>query len=424
MICRGIEALACKLAHATSGDVPSERILGRRAFRRDEGEAVWGFAQLRQQAHHVRNTHRTAATRAVRVADGLGLDGRRNGYLREGHLSNGWLYLGSGNLSRRGLLTSARLVSGNIECGVLAAVPERIRGEDELVDHPFCDARAAPIGIDEWQVGRAGDGPDDAGLIAAAPILSASIVTEPAPGLQLGWRDDVAAAAQVSVSWSGTEWRAVTPGEVWIARPPDVPGPTVLVVRDDATQRVWTVPAVDASGRMAWQPPRYDTFEDALDALLEFPVRPAEASSVEDEEVEDDRGGRGGAEAKPGDATPPRSYALHAAAELIERTAALQRTLEPALPLEPRQWSACTRRPRRLAPHPTRYRGSRSCARLRHCSPRPSRRMSRGGGATRTRSSTSFVALSRDCRERTRRSGRWRCAMPTPSSLKATSASI
>jgi hypothetical protein len=269
----------------------------------------------------------------VRATDPLGRDRRLHakfiycGYLREGHLSNGWLYLGSGNLSRRGLLTSAKLASGNIECGVLVAVPERIRGEGELVDYLFCDAKAAPIGIDEWQVGRAGDGPDDVGFIAAAPILSASIVTEPAPGLRMGWRDDIAAEAQVSVSWSGTAWGAVTPGDVWIALPPDATPPMALRVRDDATQRVWTVPVVDASGRVAWQPPRYDTFEDALDALLEFPVRPAEASSEEDEEAEDDRGRLGRAAAKPGDAAPPRSYALHAAAEMIERTAALQRTL-------------------------------------------------------------------------------------------------
>jgi hypothetical protein len=72
-ICRGIEALACKLAYATGGEESSERILGRRAFRRDEAEGAWSFAQLRQQRHYVRNTHRTAATRAMRVAGGLGL---------------------------------------------------------------------------------------------------------------------------------------------------------------------------------------------------------------------------------------------------------------------------------------------------------------------------------------------------------------
>jgi len=274
----------------------------------------------------------------VRATDPLGRNRRLHakfiycGYRRDGHLSNGWLYLGSGNLSRRGLLTSAQDAGGNIECGVLVAVPERIRETDELMEWLFWDATAAPVATDEWKVGRVGDGPEDAGLIAAAPILFASVATAPAFGLVLGWRDDVAADAQVSVAWSGTEWRAVTPGEAWIALSADSPGPMALRVRDDATQQVWTVLVVDASGRVAWQPPRYDTFEDALDALLEFPVRPAEASSEEDEEVEDDRdGGGGGVAGSPADADRSRSYALHAAAELIERTAALQRTLSPDL---------------------------------------------------------------------------------------------
>lgn len=88
----------------------------------------------------------------VRATDPLGLNRRLHakfiycGYRRDAHLSNGWLYLGSGNLSRRGLLTSTQIASGNIECGVLIPVPERIRETDELVEWLFWDATTAADG--------------------------------------------------------------------------------------------------------------------------------------------------------------------------------------------------------------------------------------------------------------------------------------
>jgi hypothetical protein len=71
-ICHGIEALACKLEYLVDPQDPSRRILGRRAFGRDPEREVWSFKRLRQPANYVRNTHRQAATRAIRVDGGLG----------------------------------------------------------------------------------------------------------------------------------------------------------------------------------------------------------------------------------------------------------------------------------------------------------------------------------------------------------------
>jgi hypothetical protein len=71
-ICHGIEALACKLEYRVDPQDPSPRILGRRAFGRDGDREVWAFHRLRQASNYVRNTHRQAATRAVRVDGGLG----------------------------------------------------------------------------------------------------------------------------------------------------------------------------------------------------------------------------------------------------------------------------------------------------------------------------------------------------------------
>ena len=71
-ICHGIEALACKLEYLVDPQDPSPCILGRRAFGRDAEREVWSFNRLRQATNYVRNTHRQAATRAIRVDGGLG----------------------------------------------------------------------------------------------------------------------------------------------------------------------------------------------------------------------------------------------------------------------------------------------------------------------------------------------------------------
>jgi hypothetical protein len=69
-ISHGLEALGCKLEWGDDRD--GERILGKRAFGRD-GDEFWRFDELRGAKHYVRNTHRQAATRALRDDGGLGL---------------------------------------------------------------------------------------------------------------------------------------------------------------------------------------------------------------------------------------------------------------------------------------------------------------------------------------------------------------
>lgn len=73
-ICHGIEALACKLEFVANSDRETRprRILGSRAFGRDDGQNIWSFHRLRQASNYVRNTHRQAASRAIRVDGGLG----------------------------------------------------------------------------------------------------------------------------------------------------------------------------------------------------------------------------------------------------------------------------------------------------------------------------------------------------------------
>jgi hypothetical protein len=130
----------------------------------------------------------------------------------------------------------------------------------------------------------------------------------------------------VSISWTGRDWFDVKKGD-------DVPlqddeTPTALNVSGESDRR-WVVPVVDAAGRVGWQPPRFDTYADALAALLDFPIRPAEATDDGDGD-EGEGGGIKGADTGAA-IEQEKSYALHAAAELVEKVAALQAALPESM---------------------------------------------------------------------------------------------
>jgi hypothetical protein len=102
-------------------------------------------------------------------------------------------------------------------------------------------------------------------------------------------------------------------------------------VRNDDSAAEWMVPVVDSAGRVCWQPPCFATYGDALAALLDFPIRPAEAADEDEDEDTDHDGIRAPAEDAGGGIEDAKSYALHAAAELIEKVAALQLALPASM---------------------------------------------------------------------------------------------
>lgn len=247
------------------------------------------------------------------------------GYLRDRHVSNGWLYLGSGNLSRRGILTHGGMAEGNVETGVVFAVDERLDGE-AVERWLFWSDEAETVGDEEWAIGQVGDAPDTQPILEAPPILSAKIETSPYRHLRLLWRDDVSTESRVSISWTGRDWFDVKRGDGVPLQ--DDETPTALNVSGES-DRKWAVPVVDAAGRVGWKPPRFDTYADALAALLDFPIRPAEATDDGDGD-EGDGGGIKGADTGAA-IEQEKSYALHAAAELVERVAALQAALPKSM---------------------------------------------------------------------------------------------
>jgi len=140
-ICHGIEALACKLEYLVDPQDPSRRILGRRAFGRDAERGVWSFHRLRQATNYVRNTHRQAATRAIRLDGGLGFARGSRFDLLEldpvGHaLANAFLEqrVGQGGTSVRkwllGWLDGKREVSGSPKTLLEALSPEYATDEE------------------------------------------------------------------------------------------------------------------------------------------------------------------------------------------------------------------------------------------------------------------------------------------------------
>ncbi|MGK4007036.1 hypothetical protein WMF31_30720 [Sorangium sp. So ce1036] len=248
------------------------------------------------------------------------------GYLRDGHASNGWLYLGSGNLSRRGLLTHGGMVEGNVETGVVFAVDERLDSE-AMERRLFWTDEARTVDDDEWKVGQVGDAPDAQPILEAPPVLSAIVEPAPSRRLRLLWREDVTTGARVRISWTGRDWFDVRRADDVLLKEDE--SPTALNVRGENDRRWddrrWVVPVVDAAGRVGWQPPRFDTYAEALAALLDFPIRPADAIDDGDDGDGDGGGARG---AGTGEAIEQeKSYALHAAAQLVEEVAALQAAL-------------------------------------------------------------------------------------------------
>lgn len=240
------------------------------------------------------------------------------GRLHGQHVTAGALYLGSANLSRQGL-GFAR--SANIECGVVFEIPARVAPGDLFWDG---DHRSAPI---DWKSGEGDEDHASFAIVEAPPILLATLGRE-GDSLRLHWSQDVADVEAMIVIPGTSAWTTV-------ARPADrvvVPAPvtaSALQVRRVSGHTVFAVPIVDPEGRVPGEIAPYDDARSALEALLDFPLRPPESMDQEDPRSIDsltDLVGRGASvEAS------EREYDLLLAAEFVERVAALQTQLPEAM---------------------------------------------------------------------------------------------
>jgi hypothetical protein len=172
-ICHGLEALACKLEYLVDPQDASRRILGRRAFGRDSDREVWSFPRLRQAINYVRNTHRQAATRAIRVDGGLGFARGSRFDLLEMEpvgraLANAFLEqrVGQGGTSLRKWLLG--WLNGNHEISSVPRTLLEALSPEHATDNERALVRSRLLGTSESEkrqrlaraVGRAADLPD------------------------------------------------------------------------------------------------------------------------------------------------------------------------------------------------------------------------------------------------------------------------
>lgn len=163
-------------------------------------------------------------------------------------------------------------------------------------------------------------------FLVSPPILSALVETAPQPHMRLLWRGDLDRGSRVQVRLPDHEWTDLQIGE---HLPLYGESPASLRVRFADDGQEWIVPVVDSSGRVCWQPSHFQHYADALAALLDFPILPSESTDDEDgDDGDGDYGGHGFSEEV---IENGKSYALHTAAELIEKVAALQAVLPESM---------------------------------------------------------------------------------------------
>jgi hypothetical protein len=159
---------------------PSRRILGRRAFGRDSEREVWSFHRLRQATNYVRNTHRQAASRALRQDGGLGFARGSRFDLLEMEpvgraLANALLEqrVGKGGTSLRkwllGWLGGDREVSGWPKTLVQALSPEHPTDEERSLVRSRLLGTLTPASEKRQRlaraIGRAADAPEIEGTV-------------------------------------------------------------------------------------------------------------------------------------------------------------------------------------------------------------------------------------------------------------------
>ena len=171
--------------------------------------------------------------------------------------------------------------------------------------------------------GRVGDAPETLLLIEAPPILLALIELSPERALRLLWREDTPKDARISVCWTGRDWQSMARDDCSVALQ-DAEEPTALRVREMVLRESGSSPSSIRLGAYAGSLRASPRTPMLLAALLDFPIRPAEATDDDDGSPMVMDGTRAPAAGLGSGIEGQKSYALHAAAELIEKVAALQ----------------------------------------------------------------------------------------------------
>lgn len=225
--------------------------------------------------------------------------------IRQVRLTKGWiaaLYLGSGNLSRAGLLSAATgpsTVAGNIEAGVFLNDEHEI---DPVWRALACGDELAP---DTMKALQPGDGEQILVPLEPPPVLLArlsegwlQLIRSEVPPSPLQIRMDSTAGWSDIDAETGAACEGM-PAVVWVR---ESPGDA------NAEPRVYEVAVVTAAGAIARQPPTEQCIDDILASLRTFPAAPPEPLPP----------GKGGDTGKRPASESAKRYPLHLLAMLIE----------------------------------------------------------------------------------------------------------
>lgn len=197
----------------------------------------------------------------------------------DGRCGEGLLYLGSGNLSRRGFTLApvpagSEDAAGNIEAGVVIDLSR------DLDEDTLCDL----LGIHREDLLVPDDFPAESE--SAEPLTRTDAV--PPPVLALSWDDE---ARTLTPHWldDGPARPACTvklgdrafelgEGALQVdgAEPP--PGQACL----KSAERCWTIPVYGADGRLCHPPAKPQPFDEVLELLRDFPSSPEEDDAEEE----------------------------------------------------------------------------------------------------------------------------------------------
>ena len=202
------------------------------------------------------------------------------GYYHNGNYTRGSMYLGSGNLTKKGLLYNIKNPEGNIEAGVVIS----LTSEGKQLCQNLCIG-AKEYKLDELVKAEIKSSMEEIGdeIIFASPLLAiVDFDLEKRTG-NLYWSDDAQDCFFYGSNQSEIYHIAKTDVKIKIPLSCDVEGSLTIFTMDH--ERPYSVPIITKDGEFCLIPPKKLDANTVLDMLLEFPDSHSTSEIDEDGEI-------------------------------------------------------------------------------------------------------------------------------------------
>lgn len=251
------------------------------------------------------------------------LIGRAEEYRRKLSVRGGYLYLGSANLTKRGLLLGPSRTSGkqgNIECGVFFAIGQDL-DESALRTRLFFD-RSALVRDDQWDTLDTTKLDLEPPPIEPCPLLY--VAEEGNNELFLAWSAE--AQEPLTLQLAEGHMLTVSPDQTRVLLPVPLKAASIAVTSAD-DKHLWNISVIDPRGRYAYEPPRISSLESLL-AFFENTSSENESEEEPEDDEPDSGAERGRGQRRPASVIE-KNYPLMQAAKLLEQIARAQERIEP-----------------------------------------------------------------------------------------------